>query len=129
MKLKQIDLWGLEHEIKEEVKMDTNLEDKIIKNHQIEPNKKITKLLDERREFNFELRAYIKDPTKDNMLKLIGELADVAHLIIQLAIVRHSINIAEILAIFKEKVSRTHCIKREMDSTGESYNVVRRRFK
>lgn len=92
--------------------MEQDLQDQIIKNYQIEPEKKIKLLLDERREFNYELRAYIKDPTTENILKLIGELADVAHLIIQLALVRHGINIAEILAVFKEKVVRTHLLER-----------------
>ena len=131
MKIKQFDLWGNEVDITEEVKMTEieKLENGLILIRRIEPETKLEKLKEERREFNREYRKYITNPTTDNMDLLISELIDLNIVVLQLAICKHRYNLAEIYARLKDKVKLTVSIGVLMKSKRIGYPEARRRLR
>lgn len=103
--------------------------DLILIHNTIEPKTKLGKLKEERREFNRDYRNYMKDPTKNNFDLMILELFDILIVVLQLAIVKHGYNLAEIKATAINKLKLTVSVGMLMKKDCIGYNEARGRLR
>lgn len=103
-----------------------DIENKLKSIYSIESETKIKKLLEEFNELATDMMKYIANPSYDNMILLLGELIDVNIVILQIAIVKHSIMLDEILSMAKDKLNLIHRIKLTMKKKRIGYLEARR---
>ena len=123
-KLFQLDIFGNEIEIKEEVKMD--IEQDLINIHKIESEKKIEKLLEELIELSEAITIYMHDQTKENLIECLKESFDVLSILCQLGIVRYGMKLAEIKVLALQIIARGVIISKRIRIEGRSYRVLER---
>jgi len=102
------------------------METKLKQIYQIETDTKLDKLTEERREFNREYRLYMEDQTDENMHNMILELIDVIIVVLQLAVCKHGMYMAEIRSMAREKVHTSMKVLELMKKRHIGYNKARR---
>ena len=94
--------------------------------YKIEPESKHNKLLEELNELTVDIKKYIKEPSDDNMELALGEYIDLGIVLLQLAIVRHRQNIAEIWSTAIQKVNTGVIISKLMKKRKIGYKAARK---
>jgi hypothetical protein len=64
--------------------------------YNIEPNQKINKLLEELQEQTDAIKDYVINETDENMIRAIEEYIDTGAVLLQLAIIKHDIQLEEV---------------------------------
>jgi len=94
--------------------------------HNIEPDKKLNKLLEELGELTKAIWKYILDPTEENMIRVIEEWIDTGSVLLQVAIVKHDIQTEEVKATADSILKQTLRVCHLMQESGVSYEVARK---
>ena len=102
-----------------------NIENDLIRVNSIERNKKLDKLCEEMSELEEAYEIYVKT---GDIKPLLDELIDVVIITLGLAIVKHGLNLCEIMAMFKLKLSINVQIK-EMMKRGITYDEARKNIR
>lgn len=105
------------------------METKLKQIYQIETESKHNKLLEELNELTVEVKKYIKDPTEDSIRLVIDELVDVFVVVAQLALCKHSVYLAEIKAVAREKINLNVCIGKTMKRLRIVYKDARKMWR
>ncbi len=94
--------------------------------YNIEPNQKINKLLEELQEQTDAIKDYIISSTDENMTKAIEEYIDTGAVLLQLAIVKHNIQLEEVEDTARGIMKINLRIAHLMQESGVNYKTARK---